>query len=357
MYELATLLEVLRVQHNPNPFWLTQFFTNQINFDTDKIEFDRVNVEYRRLAPFVAPNVQGKVMALEGFDTVSFKPAYVKPKHIVDINLPFVRRPGEVIGVGSLSPQQRRDAVIADILERHKAMHTMTREWMAAQAVITGKVTVAGENYPSVTVDFKRDATLTVVLAGGAKWDVVPADNTAAIAQGKAMLANIYDNRKTSNALCGSTIRDVVFGRDAWSLFSGNSYIQSLLSNQARGSDANFTRFVDGFDDTSEYLGKLTGPSGGGEVRLWLYNGKYADAAGVLQDVMDTGTIVGVDGAMLQGFQCYGAIKDGAAGFQPLDMFPKNWEDQDPWNEYIMTQSAPLMVPKQPNASFSVKVK
>lgn len=357
MYDTGTLLEVLKVQKSPKPFWLEKFFTQQINFDTEKIEFDRVSEEYRRLAPFVAPNVQGKVMTLEGYDTVSFKPAYVKPKHIVDIDKPFIRRPGEAIHSGSLTPQQRKDAVVADILKRHKDMHTMTREWMAAQAIITGKVTVEGENYPTVTVDFKRDASLTQVLAGGAKWDVVPADAAAAIAQGEAMLADIYDARATSNALCGAVIRDVVFGRDAWALFSRNSHIKSLLSNQVRGSDSNFTALTDGFEDTVEYLGTLTGVNGSGLVRMWLYSGKFADANGVLQDMMDPATVVGVDGATLQGFRCFGAIKDGSAGFQPLDMFPKNWEDQDPWNEYLMTQSAPLMVPKQPNASFSIKVK
>lgn len=357
MYELATLLEVLRVQKNPNPFWLTTFFTQQINFETEKIEFDRVNEDYRRLAPFVAPNVQGKVMTLEGYDTLSFKPAYVKPKHIVDINVPFIRRPGEAIHSGSMSPQQRRDAVVADIMKRHKDMHTMTREWMAAQAVITGKVTVVGENYPAVTVDFNRNASLTKVLVSGAKWDVVPADAAAEIAAGKAMLNDIYSSRVTANSLCGATIRDVIFGRDAWGLFSTNAHIQGLLNNQVRGSDTNFTKLNDGFEDTSEYLGTLVGVNGSGLIRMWLYSGKFKDADDVLQDMMDPGLVVGVDGPMLQGFRCFGAIKDGSAGFQALDMFPKNWEDQDPWNEYLMTQSAPLMVPKQPNASFSIKVK
>ena len=356
MYELVTLLEVLKVQKTPSSFWLNKFFPNQINFDSEKIEFDRVNEDYRRLAPFVAPNVQGKVMTTEGFDTLSFKPAYVKPKHIVDIDKPFVRRPGEALG-GSLTPAQRRDAAIADILKRHKEMHNMTREWMAVNAVATGKVTVKGENYPTVTVDFKRDASLTKVLVGGAKWDVVPADAAAEKAQGIAMLGDIYGSRTDSNTLCGAVIRDVIFGRDAWALFSRNAHIQSLLDKTVRGSDTEFTKLNDGFEDSAEYLGSLVGANGSGLVRMWLYSGKYKNEADVLTDLLDPTLVVGVDGATLQGFRCYGAIRDGKAGFQALDMFPKNWEDEDPWNEYLMTQSAPLMVPKQPNASFSIKVK
>lgn len=345
-YDTATMLDVLKRQKVPLTFWLDKFFPNQINFDTDKIAFDRVSEDYRRLAPFVAPNVQGKVMTLEGYDTLTFKPAYVKPKHIIDIDRPFTRRPGENFFTGSLTPQQRKDAVVADILSRHKAMHTMTREWMAAKAIIDGKVTVEGENYPKTTVDFRRNSGLTITLAGAAKWD-----------QGTAVpLTDIYNARATANTLSGAVIRDVIFGQGAWSKFSGFTAVKDLLNNQVRGSDTNFTKLNDGFEDSVEYLGNLVGVNGSGLVRMWLYSGKYKDETDTLTDILDTNTVVGVDGDMVQGYRCFGAIKDGAAGFQPLDMFPKTWEEQDPWNEYLMTQSAPLMVPKNPNATFSIKV-
>lgn len=344
--DTSTLLEVQRVQKTPTSFWLEKCFPKQINFTTEYIAFDRVNEDFRRLAPFVAPNVQGKVMAQEGSDMLNFKPAYVKPKHIVEPDAVLVRKPGEALGSGSLTPAQRRDATVADLLARHKTMHAMTREWMAAKAIIDGKVTIEGENYPKVTVDFRRDASLTILLAGAAKWD-----------QGTATpLNDIKAARIAANAKSGAVIRDIVFGANAWKLFSDNTDVQALLSTQTRGSDSDFTKMVDGFEDSVEYLGQLSGINGSGLIRMWLYSGKYRDEAGVLQDIMDTNTVVGVDFAAVQGHRCFGAIRDGKAGFQPLDMFPKMWEDEDPWAEYLMTQSAPLMVPAQPNATFSMKV-
>lgn len=344
--DTATLLEVQRVQKTPTSFWLEKCFPRQINFTTEFIAFDRVNEDYRRLAPFVAPNVQGKVMAQEGSDMVNFKPAYVKPKHIVEPDAVLVRKPGEALGSGSMTPAQRRDATVADLLARHKTMHTMTREWMAAKAIIDGKVTIEGENYPKVTVDFRRDASLTILLVGAAKWDVGTSTH----------LADIKAARVAANSKSGAVIRDLVFGANAWALFSAKTDVQALLSTQSRGSDSDFTKMVDGFEDSVEYLGQMSGINGSGLVRMWLYSGKYRDEAGVLQDIMDTNTVVGVDFAAVQGHRCFGAIRDGKAGFQPLDMFPKMWEDEDPWAEYIMTQSAPLMVPAQPNATFSMKV-
>jgi hypothetical protein len=37
-----------------------------------------------------------------------------------------------------------------------------------------------------------------------------------------------------------------------------------------------------------------------------------------------------------------------------LEMFPKNWVNEDPAAEYVMTQSGPLMIPKRPNAVVAV---
>ena len=345
--DTSTLLEVQRVQKSPTTFWLEKCFPKQINFTTEYITFDRVSEDFRRLAPFVAPNLQGKVMVHEGSDMVNFKPAYVKPKHIVEPDMVLVRKPGEALGTGSLTPEQRREATIASLLERHKNMHLMTREWMAAKAIIDGKVTIEGENYPKVTVDFRRDAALTILLTGAAKWDQTGTANP---------LADIKAARSVANTKSGAVIRDVIFGANAWKLFQDNTDVQAMLSNQVRGSESDFSKMTDGFDDSVEYLGQMSGNNGAGLVRMWLYSGKYRDEANVLQDIMDTNTIAGVDFNTVQGHRCFGAIRDGKAGFQALDMFPKMWEDEDPWAEYLMTQSAPLMVPATPNATFSMKV-
>lgn len=344
-YDLVTLIDVLKVQKRPMTFWLEKAFPNQINSTDDKIAFDRVNEDYRRLAPFVAPNVKGKVMAEEGYDTISFKPAYVKPKHVIDPDDVIVRRPGEAIG-GSLTPQQRRDAKVAEILDRHKSMHVMTQEWMAARAIIDASVTIVGDGYPAVTVDFRRDPSLSIALAGGARWS-----------QGTATpLADIYNARAKCNELCGAVVRDVIFGKAALDYFTGFQAVKDLLKTDVRNSQTELSALADGFGDSIEYIGELRGQAGQGAVRIWLYTGQFKDEAGVLQLMLDTNTVVGADFNMVQGFRCFGAIKDGKAGFQALEMFPKVWEEEDPWQELLMTQSAPIMVPKQPNATFKIRV-
>jgi hypothetical protein len=56
------------------------------------------------------------------------------------------------------------------------------------------------------------------------------------------------------------------------------------------------------------------------------------------------------------GVRCFGAIMDIQANMQANDMFPKQWDENDPSVSYTMTQSAPLMVPLRPNTTFKMKV-
>jgi uncharacterized membrane protein len=43
-------------------------------------------------------------------------------------------------------------------------------EWMAASALVSGTVTVAGEGYETKVVDFGRSPDLTITLSGSDKW-------------------------------------------------------------------------------------------------------------------------------------------------------------------------------------------
>jgi hypothetical protein len=61
-------------------------------------------------------------------------------------------------------------------------------------------------------------------------------------------------------------------------------------------------------------------------------------------------------GRRLNGTRCYGAIRDKRAGLAAMSLFPKMWDQEDPSVTYTMTQSAPLMVPGNPNNSFRLVV-
>lgn len=346
-YDLITLLRVISVQKTIKPFW-GKWFPETLTFDTESIAFDKVSTDYRKLAPFVAPNVQGRVQKQQGYSTVSYRPAYVKPKDIVRPNQMFARQAGEPLIVGSATPQQRLNNAVTRLLAEHRIKIDNRVEWMRAKALIDGKVTVEGRDYPKVTVDFNRAASLTVTLAGTAKWD---APTTA------KPLVDLAAGRRDVNDRTGAIVRDYVFGANAWTLFYAiiDPKLIVLQDSQIRGSTGTISAFLDGLEGV-EFAGTIAGVNGAGAMNLWVYSQKYLDDDGVtLVDILNTNTVVGLSDAV-QGVNCFGAIEDLEAGLVATEYFPKVYDEKDPSARYLLTQSAPLPVPRQPNATFSIRV-
>ncbi len=345
-FDLIQLLGVLRVVKTLPSFWL-QFFPDEMTFDTETIAMDKISEDYRRLAPFVAPNVQGKVQRQYGFSTVAFRPAYLKPKDIVDPNNNFFSRTvGESLTTGSLTPEQRYAATVSKLLVEQKRKIDNRLEWMAAKAIQDGAVTCQGDDYPTTTINFNRDASLTRVLTGTARWN-----STAA-----QPLADIKSANRASNDLCGATNHQIIFGTDAF-----DSFVAWILANELklidtnyRGSQTNLALITNGFEGL-EYAGRVQGLAGGAGFDCWIYSAKTTMEDGSQEALLAPNRVIGVS-SLVNGVQAFGAIKDKKAGLRALRYFPKMWEVEDPSVEYIMTQSAPLLVPRVTNATWSLTV-
>lgn len=348
LWETAELLEVSISDEAapPDGFW-GRFFPQRFTSTAQEIFFDQLPARDRRLAPFVAPNVQGRVMKSRGRKMASFKPAYVKPKHVVDPSKAIAKRKGEPLGglnAGDLSLDQRYDAAVADNLRDEREMIERRWDWMQAQAVIYGYIDVEGEDYPKVRVDFQRDASLTVVIGAGMTWDDpdslplkdIGAVRTIAFQKGRA------------------PVKHLIFGTDAWNAFAAHATVKVLLDNQKRGSESNYN--ATGLTDGSpyEYMGQISGPDGAGRIDLWTYANEYEDDDGNLHPYLDPRDVIGV-GGNLGGVMAFGAIMDKKAGLAALELFPKMWDNDDPSVTYTMTQSAPLPVPTNPNNSFRIR--
>lgn len=345
IYSTATLIEVLRIQPIESAYWLDNFYNRTINFTSEQILFDKV-VAQRRIAPFVSPVVQGRVMKKLGYQTLSFTPAYTKPKHIVDPNKQFVRLAGESLG-GDLSPEARWNAAVAENLREERDAIGRLWNWMAAMATIHGSVTVSGEDYPTQVVDFGRDPGLTNILAGTARWGEV--DNNP--------LGDIKDLRTLAFRKSGNPITRLTFGLDAFDLFFADPAVQKLLVGFGVQNISNSQiSAIGGPGEPFEFRGVLQGANGQGRVEIYTYNEQYEDEAGATVSIMGSYDVIGTGGA-LNGTRCYGAIRDKRAGLASMSLFPKMWDQEDPSVTYTMTQSAPLMVPGNVNNSFRLVVR
>lgn len=339
IYDTDTLLGVMEELEPMSSYWLDLCFNSSINFDTKYIDFEKITNK-RKLAPFVAPSAQGRPLAGKGSQVTRFEPAYVKPKDAVDPARQISRRPGELLRPTPMSPLERYNAAIADIMAQHRDAILRREEWLAAQAIINGTVTIADEDYPERTIDFGRAAGHTITLGSGSRFG----DN------GVDILAVIEGWRTTvRRAAFGGPTNRLTVGPAVWDVMRKDANVLKQLDTQLRGTTANLnTGIREGAD--VEYVGKLSGT-----LDVYVYSDYYQQSNGDAVAFMHEKDIV-LTGQNVMGVRCYGAILDQGAQLRPMQMFPKMWDENDPPVTFCMTQSAPLMVPVNPNNTLKARV-
>lgn len=335
IFSTGVLRRVVAELAPPAPFLLNSFFREEQRETSEEIHFD-VDTGKRRIAPFVSPIVAGKVVQSRGFVSKTFKPAYVKDKRVFSPQRALKRTIGERIG-GDLDPMQRMQLMLATEMQDQIDMLTRRMEVMAVEALRTGKVTVEGDEYPEVQLDFGRHTDLTKALTTAARWGesgVNPLDDLEAW----SLLVSMHS---------GAAANTVVMDLKAWQLFSASAKVQALL-DRFRGNDR-LNPTVTG--EGGRYMGNI------GNFDIWVYVGWYVDpATGNTTPYLPDYTVI-VTGPDLEGSRCFGAILDEEAGIQALPYFAKSWLEKDPGVRYLLMQSAPLVVPYRVNASLCATVR
>lgn len=322
----------------PSDFWLRNFFPGAHTSDKEEIVFEQITGR-RRLAPFVRPTSVGQpIWTRQGSDVKSFKPAYIKSKDSVRPVDHTQRQPGDLLTATPRTPLQNFNAEVARISMYHRDTIHRTWDYMAAQATIMGEVDINYEDGHSVTVDFGRDPSLTV-LKGANYWDsnydILGDIETYAMAMADAEFGGIPDT--------------LIVGTDVWAVMRTNTKLKDLMDLNYKRSDVNLARGLLLPTDRRSKL-RYAGEIGDG-IAVWVYNDYYVDNTGTSVPFMSPKEFVLID-SNFEGVKAYGAILDKKANLQPLPVFPKMWDDEDPSATHIMTQSAPLMIPVYPNRSF-----
>lgn len=336
--ESHELIGVIETFPPINSYWLDLCFPRVHLSNTEFIDFDIVD-KGRRLAPFVAPTVQGQPMVSRGHSVRKFKPAYVKPKDPVDPGRLLTRRAGELFG-SPLTPQQRYDAIVGDILADHNEGIQRRWEWMAAKAAIDGAVTIVGENYPMVNLAFGRHADHTKTLTTTARWS----QSTS------TPLTDIENWNQEMMSRDGYPIARITMSPTAWGYFINHEQVKDML-NVLRGGTTNLELGPGNAANPSQYRGTLKSAN----IDIYVYSDSYEDNQGAQVKMLDDDDIV-LTSANVAGVRAFGAIMDKKADWQAVPIFPKMWEQEDPSGVFVMTQSAPLMIPGRPNGTMKVSV-
>lgn len=338
IFSTQVLSKVVENLQTPPSFLLDMFFSQEQRSDTEEIYFDTQESKLR-ISPFVSPLMPGKVVEHEGYSTKSFKPAYVKDKRRFTPDMPFKRMAGERIG-GDMTAAQRLEKAVAITLNNQLDCLTRREEVMASEVLRTGKITVEGDGYPAVTVDFGRDTSFTKVLTGDNTWDKTTVN----------IVDNLEDWAGSVQSKSGVVAKTVVLDPSAWKLFRNNPYVQKYLDyRRGTNSTLNIDPIILG-NEKARFVGNI------GDFEVWVYNDIYIEGDTEKKILPENTVLLGSRGGV-EGVRCYGAIKDEQANFQANRYFPKSWLENDPAVRWMLLQSAPLIVPYRPNATMCVTVK
>jgi len=337
VYNTAELVYFVRNLKLAQTFLLDTFFPNIVTADVPEVAID-VDVGLRRMAPFCSPLVEGKTVESRRWMTNLFRPAYVKDKRNPDLLKPVRRSIGERL-MGALAPAERFEANLQWEMTDQVDMLNRRLEWMAAQALVTGTVTIEGEGYPEpIVVDFNRDPSLTVALTGSAQWGqtgVYPSD---------------YLTTWSSTILqkSGSAPIDIIFTTSPWNAFKSDIKVLNAIWMERSGDSQ--LDLGGRMGSGAQYMGRW------GQYRLWYYNDWYIDpTTGVEMPMIPDGTVI-MTSPQLEGTRAFGQILDPRFNYQSLAFAPKMWIEEDPPVVNLMMQSAPIVIPSRVNASFAATV-
>jgi hypothetical protein len=330
LFETRTMLQMLEQMLPPKTFLLDTFFPTMETSETKYVDIDIIKGK-RRMAPFVKPLAQGKMVERIGFTTKTFEPPYIKMKRPCTAADILKRQPGDTIYQGGSSPAERAAMQLGKDLADLRDMIIRRKEWMAAQALTSGKIAVTGEGF-NAEIDFGMDSGHKVSrLSSGDRWDSTgdPIKNLRTwkrkITQDSGLVPNV--------ALFGSSVIDAYIGNTKVNDGKGQlSTIKVQLGQiipSTLPSGATYWGYAEGLD-------------------IFTYDEWFIDDNGVEQPMIPV-DMVCLGSSKARTAQHHGAIQDLKA-VASVPYFPKTWEEEDPSALFLMLQSAPVVVPHQVDA-------
>jgi hypothetical protein len=339
--ELVGVVPNLLLSQN---WMIDNFFTNIVESTTEKVAID-VDVGKRRMAPFVSPLVAGKLVESRRMQTNEFTPAYIKDKRVPDLRKPIKRQLGERIG-GSYTGAERAMLNIQNEMADQIDILNRRMEWMGCSALTSGTVTIRGEGFPETLVDFGRDPDLTITLTSTDVWP----STVAAGATNTQPTDDIEEWQVLVLQKSGSVPTDIIFTNASWKRFKLDTTLKGAIIAPALTPTGNIIN-----PGAQAQLGAVC-KGYWGNFTLWLYNDWYIDdITGEEMPMIPDGSVI-LTSKALMGTRAFGMILDPKFNYGPMAYAPKTWIEEDPAQQVLLMQSAPIIIPSRVNAALCATV-
>lgn len=333
MFEPRTLLDMVNTKYRARSFLRDRYFSRIETFNTETVDIDIVGPGQRKMAAFVNPRLGSTFDERDGYTTHTFKPAYVAVSRITTAEDALKRYPGELIQSGN-GPNERAQRILADDLVELDKQITRREEWMAAQALTTGKITVKGEGvdaelnfWPSATKDQPTTTLSTLWTAATAD----PLTDLRTIARSVAQKSGLTP----VEIICGAKAVDCLLAR----LKGDNT---ALNSRRIDMGQINPREFADGVS----YVGALRLPN----LDVYTYDEYYYDETDSTEKPMIPDNIVLMACRGARCTRAYGLVEildiaNNTSRFVVGDRVPNSWLSiRNPSGRVLEIKSAPLMI-------------
>jgi hypothetical protein len=192
---------------------------------TSQIEFD-FRRGRRKMAPFVAPLIGGKVMERQGYETRFFKAPRIAPVRALRLPDLEPRLPGESIYSGQTEASRAAELLAEDSIFLDEAI-TRREEWMCRQVLVNGFINVTAENGYVNNISFLEYGVNPTSNASNhytvaTKWDQALSDP----------LGDLERARLGVIKASGIAPNIALFGANAQAVFINNAAVQKILDNR-----------------------------------------------------------------------------------------------------------------------------
>jgi hypothetical protein len=220
-YSTRTLLAAFEAGPIVSTFLRDTFFTGRDYPPTSTIEFD-FRRGRRKMAPFVAPLVGGKVMERMGFETRFFKAPRIAPVRALRTPDLEPRLMGETIYSGRTEADRAAELLAGDSEFLDEAI-SRREEWMCREVLINGKITVTAENGYQQVINYLEYGLPAANTSNHwpitTKWDQAASDP----------LKDLQDARLETIKRSGIAPNVALFGTNAANVFTRNASVKELL--------------------------------------------------------------------------------------------------------------------------------
>lgn len=342
LYELRTLLEVVRVMPRAKTFLRDNFFKNVKTFPTKTVDIDIVDSNNNKMAAFVSRNSGGAYTTADGYKTMTYEPACMNELVTISFDELQSRMPGENLYT-SLNPAQREQKLIAERLQLLDRRISIREEWMASQALFTGKIDIVGEGV-SDTLSFwdNSDKPYTEVVTKWTEDAAEPLDDL------EAAVGRLEEKS-------GYTAGKVIMGAKAYAAFLKKVAKQGYFDQKF----INIGNIVPTLNKQqgSRFVGTLTATG----LELYTYNGKYIDPTDGLSKPFVPDDLILIAGDNAPTTRAYGLIQvvDNANRIQYIerDRAANSYVQRTtPSGRVVQMLSNPLFVVNVPHAFHVLKV-